>query len=75
MADESTSTISATKISPATKPKKEKISFTDDEVDVLIGLWSKEEVLFNCKHPDYHKKDARNAATVQILQNLNKEGI
>ena len=60
MADENTPS--------ATRLKKEKVNFTEDEIDVLVSLWSKEEVLFNCKHADYHKKDERNAATLRILK-------
>ena len=80
MVDESiitttTTAISATITSPpsATKPRKEKINFSENEIDVLVS-WSKEEVLFKCKHADYNKKDASNAATLRILKNLNKEG-
>ena len=43
-------------------PKKEGKNFTDEEVELLISEWSKEEVLFNCRHQDYFKKDARGAA-------------
>ena len=55
-------------------PKKEGKKFTDEEVERLISEWSKEEVLFNCRHQDYFKKDARGAAIQQILESLNKEG-
>ena len=44
--------------------KTEKIDLPEDEKDVLVSLRSKEEVLFNCKHADYHKKDARNRAKI-----------
>ena len=55
-------------------PKKEGKNFTDEEVERLISEWSKEEVLFNCRHQDYFKKDARGAAIQRILESLNKEG-
>ena len=55
-------------------PKKEGKNFTDEEVERLISEWSKEEVLFNCRHQDYFKKDARGAAIQPILESLNKEG-
>ena len=66
MGDESTAAtataISATITSPpsATMPKKVKMYLIEDEIYVLVSLWRKEEMLFNCKHADYHKMVARN---------------
>lgn len=40
----------------------------------MISLWSEEEVLFNSRHRDYFKNDARQSAVNRILLRLNKQG-
>lgn len=53
---------------------KAKTSFSEEETDKLISLWSREEVLFNCRHKDYFKRDARQVAINRILVLLDKQG-
>ena len=61
--------ISVTITSPpsATRPKRETINITKSEIDILVFLCSKEEILFKNKHADYHKKDARNRSKISKL--------
>ena len=59
---------------PSTKKKTSKVDFTDAEIEKIISLWSDEEVLYNCKHADYFKKDKRAAALSRILDGVDKEG-
>ena len=70
MVDESKTTTLAqvTHKSQYIKAKKEKINLTEDEIDVLVSLWSKKEVLFHFKHADYRKMDAMNTTIVRILK-------
>ena len=53
---------------------KAKTTFSEEVTDKLISLWSEEEVLFNCHHKDYFKKDARQNAINRILLRLDKQG-
>ena len=53
---------------------KAKNTFSDEETENMISLWSEEEVLFNSRHRDYFKNDARQSAVNHILLRLNKQG-
>ena len=55
-------------------PTKVKTTFSEEETEKLISLWSEEEVLFNCRLKDYLKKDLRQNATNHILLALDKQG-
>ena len=46
----------------------------NEEETEVIELWSQQEVLFNCTHKDYFKRDARATAINVILSQLNIEG-
>ena len=54
MADEVVVQATSSGKSPSTKAK---ITFSEKETEKLISLWSEEEVLFNCRHKDYFKRD------------------
>ena len=41
---------------------KARTTFSEEETENLISLWSEEEVLFNSRHKDYFKKDVRQNA-------------
>ena len=56
------------------KPNDVVKSFTDEETEKLITLWSKEPVLYYCKHKDYFKKDVRMVALEKMTQELGKIG-
>lgn len=53
---------------------KAKTTFSEEETEKLISLWSEEEVLFNCRHKDYFKRDIRQNAINRILLLLDKQG-
>ena len=53
---------------------KARTTFSEEETENLISLWSEEEVLFNSRHKDYFKKDVRQNAVNGILLRLNKQG-
>ena len=53
---------------------KARTTFSEEETENLISLWSEEEVLFNSRHKDYFKKDVRQNAINRILLRLNKQG-
>ena len=53
---------------------KAKNTFSDEETENMISLWSEEEVLFNSRHRDYFKNDARQSAVNRILLRRNKQG-
>ena len=52
---------------------KARTTFSEEETENLISLWSEEEVLFNSRHKDYFKKDVRQNAINRILLRLNKQ--
>lgn len=58
----------------AATSKSQKFVWTDASTELLINLWEGKEVLFNVRHPDYHKRDRKEAATKEIMQVLNEEG-
>ena len=47
---------------------KVRTTFSEEETENLISLWSEEEVLFNSRHKDYFKKDVRQNAIVTAGQ-------
>ena len=53
---------------------KAKTTFSEEETEKLISLWSEEEVLFNCRNKDYFKRDIRLNAINCILLLLDKQG-
>ena len=53
---------------------KVKTTFSEEETKKLISLWSEEEVLFNCRHKDYFKRDIRLNVINRILLLLDKQG-
>ena len=53
---------------------KARTTFSEEETENLISLWSEEEVLFNSRHKDYFKKDVRQNAINRILLRLDKQG-
>ena len=53
---------------------KARTTFSEEETENLISLWSEEEVLFNSRHKDYFKKDVRQNAINHILLRLDKQG-
>ena len=71
MADEVVVQATSSGKSPSTKAKT---TFSEEETEKLISLWSEEEVLFNCRHKDYFKRDIRLNAINRILLLLDKPG-
>ena len=55
--------------------KSEDKEWQDEEIDVLIELWSKYECLFNSKHQLYMSKNARAKAIDKIIETLKKVNI
>ena len=53
---------------------KARTTFSEEETENLISLWSEEEVLFNSRHKDYFKKDVRQNAINRILLRRDKQG-
>ena len=53
---------------------KARTTFSEEEAENLISLWSEEEVLFNSRHKDYFKKDVRQNAINRILLRRDKHG-
>ena len=58
----------------SSKKKKEAYIFENEEVEFLIYAWSKREVLYDSKHPEYFKKDAKLTAINQLIEELGFEG-
>ena len=50
--------------------KKANTTFSEEETEELISLWSEEEVLFNSCNKDYFKKNARRNAINRTLLRL-----
>ena len=71
MADEIVVQATSSGKSPCTKAKT---TFSEEETEKLISLWSEEEVLFNCRHKDYFKRDIKQNAINRILLLLDKQG-
>ena len=71
MAEEGVVQATSTGKSPSTKAKT---TFSEEETEKLISLWSQEEVLFNCRHKDYFNRDKRQNAINRILLLLDKQG-
>ena len=42
-------------------------TWSDKEIEQLIDLWGKEEVLFNCRHNDYLKTESQAAALQRVV--------
>ena len=55
--------------------KKKKREWSDDEVECLISLWSRFDVLFNAKHPLYFNKDEKNKAITKIQNEMKENGM
>ena len=55
--------------------RKAEFDWTDEDTFRLIELWSAKEVLYNCKHSQYSKKDVREKALESILISLQDEGV
>ena len=55
--------------------RKAEFDWTDEDTFRLIELWSANEVLYNCKHSQYSKKDVREKALESILVSLQDEGV
>ncbi|CAB4038936.1 Hypothetical predicted protein [Paramuricea clavata] len=55
------------------KKKKNVYVFDNGEVEFLIYAWSKREVLYDSKNPDYFKKDAKLTAVNQLIEELGFE--
>ena len=53
---------------------KARTTFSEEETENLISLWSEEEVLFNSRHKGYFKKDVRQNTINRILLRLDKQG-
>ena len=53
MADKVASVVMVGKSTFSTKAKT---TFSEEETEIIISLWSEEEVLFNSRHEDYFKK-------------------
>ena len=71
MADEVVVQATSSGKSPSTKAKT---TFSEEETEKLISLWSEEEVQFNCRHKDYFKRDIRQNAINRILLLWDKQG-
>lgn len=56
------------------KEKKKKAEWNDQEVQSLILLWSRFEVLFNAKHPLYYNKEEKGKALNKIKEGLELNG-
>ena len=56
------------------RKKKEGYIFENEEVEFLIYAWSKREVLYDSKNPEYFKKDAKLTAINQVIEELGFEG-
>ena len=56
MADEVASVVMVGKCPASTKAKT---TFSEEETERVISLWSEEEVLFKSRHKDYFRKDIR----------------
>ncbi|XP_031553779.1 mediator of RNA polymerase II transcription subunit 34-like [Actinia tenebrosa] len=54
--------------------KKNKVSFTEEDIERIISLWSTKEVLYRCSHQDYFKKDSRAAALADIVSKADIPG-
>ena len=68
MAVEVAAVVMVGKLTAGTKPKT---TFSEEETEKIISLWSEEEVLLNCLHKDYFKNDVRqNAIKHQLLEEL-----
>lgn len=44
--------------------------WTVDEIHRLIKVWSKHEVLYNTRHPDYYKREKRSVAMTDLQEEL-----
>ena len=44
--------------------------WTVEEINRLIKVWSKHEVLYNTRHPDYYKREKRSVAMVDLQEKL-----
>ena len=53
---------------------KVRTTFSEEETENLISLWSEVEVLFNSRHRDYFKKDVRQNAIYRNLLQRDKQG-
>ena len=51
------------------------IEWIDEDVYILVNLWSKHGCLFNSKDPHYANKNSRTKALDQIVESLIAEGI
>lgn len=72
--------ITATKIKRGRPAKKNQEKdppreWDDDEVELLINLWSQHECLYNCKVPEYHNKDERSKAQQAIKEKLKEHDV
>jgi len=53
---------------------KARTTFSEEETEKIISLWSEEEVLFSSCHNDYFKRDVGQNAMNHILLRLDKQG-
>lgn len=44
--------------------------WTVEEINRLIKVWSKHEVLYNTRHPDYYKREKRSVAMTDLQEEL-----
>ena len=56
------------------KKKKEGYVFENEEVEFFIYAWSKREVLYDSKNPEYFKRHAKLTAVNQLIEELGFEG-
>ena len=54
---------------------KARTTLSEEETEKIISLWTEEEVLFNSRHKDYFKRDARQNEShfVVVLLRLDKQ--
>ena len=68
MVDEVTYVVMVRKLTASTKAKT---TYSEEEMERIILLWSEGEVLFNSRHIDYFKNDLKqNVIKPQLLQQL-----
>lgn len=59
---------------PSTKPKST-LEWNDEEVKDLCAFWSREEILYNSKHPKHFVKEERDKAVKRIVEGLQSGNI
>ena len=62
---------------PSTKPKSvpSTIEWNDDEIKHLCSFWSREEILYNAKHPKHFIKEERDKAVKRIVDSFQALGM